>query len=128
MNTLLLDAALGTQLAVNGENVPDWKKSIWSAYTLINNPDAILKIHVDNIEAGADVITTSNYYATPVILAKDSDKHDYKELVKKALDKGLVINVTKHKTIRLLPPLICKEKDLLKIVDIIEELITENYE
>jgi len=86
MNTLLLDAALGTQLAVNGEEVPDWKKSIWSAYTLINNPDAILKIHVDNIEAGADVITTSNYYATPVILAKDSNKHDYKELVKRALD------------------------------------------
>ena len=86
MNTLLLDAALGTQLAVNGEEVPDWKKSIWSAYALINNPDAILKIHLDNIEAGADVITTSNYYATPIILAKDSDKHDYKELVKRALD------------------------------------------
>ena len=86
MNTLLLDAALGTQLAVNGEEVPDWKKSIWSAYSLINNPDAILKIHIDNIEAGADVITTSNYYATPIILAKDSDKHDYKELVKRALD------------------------------------------
>ncbi len=50
------------------------------------------------------------------------------ELVKKALDKGLVINVTKHRIIRLLPPLICKEKDLLKIVDIIGELITENYE
>ena len=50
------------------------------------------------------------------------------ELVKKALDKGLVINVTKHRIIRLLPPLICEEKDLLKIVDIIEELISENYE
>ena len=55
-------------------------------------------------------------------------KENCTELVKKALDKGLVINVTKHKTIRLLPPLICKEKDVLKIVDIIEELITENYE
>ena len=55
-------------------------------------------------------------------------KENCTELVKKALDKGLVINVTKHKTIRLLPPLICKEKDLLKIVDIIEELITENHE
>ena len=50
------------------------------------------------------------------------------ELVKKALDKGLVINVTKHRIIRLLPPLICEAKDLLKIVDIIEELISENYE
>ena len=55
-------------------------------------------------------------------------KENCTDLVKKALDKGLVINVTKHKTVRLLPPLICKEKDLLKIVDIIEELITENYE
>ena len=55
-------------------------------------------------------------------------KENCTELVKKALDKGLVINVTKHRTIRLLPPLICEEKDLLEIVDIIEELITENYE
>ena len=86
MNTLILDAALGTQLAVNGEELPDWKKSLWSAHALIYNPEAILKIHLDNIEAGADVITTSNYYATPIILAKDSTKHDYKELVKRALD------------------------------------------
>ena len=86
MKTLILDAALGTQLAVNGEELPDWKKSLWSAHALIYKPEAILKIHLDNIEAGADVITTSNYYATPIILAKDSTKHNYKELVKRALD------------------------------------------
>tara|TARA_B100000700_G_C14877912_1_gene776604 strand:- start:173 stop:1066 length:894 start_codon:yes stop_codon:yes gene_type:complete len=86
MKTLLLDAALGTQLAVNGEEVPDWKNSIWSAHALINKPEAILKIHIDNLEAGANVITTSNYYATPIILAKDSDKHNYKDLTKRALD------------------------------------------
>jgi len=86
MNTLILDAALGTQLAVNGEELPDWKKSLWSAHALIYKPEAIHKIHLDNIEAGADIITTSNYYATPIILAKDSVKHDYKELVKRALD------------------------------------------
>ena len=50
------------------------------------------------------------------------------ELVIKALDKGLVINVTKENTIRLLPPLICNEKHLLSIVDILEELLRENYE
>tara|TARA_B100001989_G_scaffold50781_1_gene32915 strand:- start:460 stop:750 length:291 start_codon:yes stop_codon:yes gene_type:complete len=88
MNTLILDAALGTQLAVNGEELPDWKKSLWSAHALINKPEAILKIHLDNIEAGADVITTSNYYATPIILAKDSIKHNYKELVKRAFRFG----------------------------------------
>ena len=50
------------------------------------------------------------------------------DLVIKALDKGLVMNVTKEKVIRLLPPLICKEKDVLMIVDIVENLIRENYE
>ena len=50
------------------------------------------------------------------------------ELVIKALDKGLVINVTKEKTIRLLPPLICKEEHVMSIVDILEELIRENYD
>ena len=43
------------------------------------------------------------------------------DLVNKALDKGLVINVAKDKTIRLLPPLICK-RHVIKIVDM-EELI-----
>ena len=42
MNTLILDAALGTQLAVNGEKLPEWKKSIWSAHALIYKPKAIL--------------------------------------------------------------------------------------
>ena len=50
------------------------------------------------------------------------------ELVIKALDKGLVINVTKEKTIRLLPPLICKEEHVISIVDILEELIRDNYD
>ena len=50
------------------------------------------------------------------------------DLVIKALDKGLVINVTKENVIRLLPPLICKEEHVINIVDIIEELIRENYE
>ena len=86
MKALILDAALGTQLAVNGEVLPDWKNSIWSAHALIYKPEAILKIHLDNLEAGADVITTSNYYATPIILAKDSNIHNYKELTKKALE------------------------------------------
>ena len=50
------------------------------------------------------------------------------DLVIKALKKRLVINVTKDKIIRLLPPLICEEEHVLKIVDILEQLIQENYE
>lgn len=50
------------------------------------------------------------------------------DLAIKALEKGLVINVTKEKIIRLLPPLICNKENLLEISDIIEQLIAENYE
>tara|TARA_B100001113_G_scaffold188466_1_gene154360 strand:+ start:8333 stop:9490 length:1158 start_codon:yes stop_codon:yes gene_type:complete len=50
------------------------------------------------------------------------------DLVVKALEKGLVINVTKEKIIRLLPPLISEEKHIIEIVDIIKQLINENYE
>ncbi len=50
------------------------------------------------------------------------------ELVVKALEKGLVLNVTKERIIRLLPPLICEEQHILNIVDIIEQLIRDNYE
>ncbi len=55
-------------------------------------------------------------------------KNNCAELVLKALQKGLVINVTKEKIIRLLPPLICNEENIISISDIIKELIEENYE
>lgn len=68
MKPLILDSALGTELEKRGEYLPSFKTSIWSAYSLIHNPEAIKQIHIDNIEAGADVITTSNYQATPRII------------------------------------------------------------
>ena len=39
MKPLILDSALGTELENRGEYLPSFKTSIWSAYTLINNPD-----------------------------------------------------------------------------------------
>ena len=74
MNTLILDAALGTQLAVNGEELPEWKNSIWSAHALIYKPKAVLKIHLDNIEAGADVLVAGS-----AIFSKN--KSDYSDLI-----------------------------------------------
>ena len=65
MKPLILDSALGTELENRGEYLPSFKTSIWSAYCLIHNPEVIKQIHIDNIEAGADIITTSNYQATP---------------------------------------------------------------
>lgn len=45
------------------------------------------------------------------------------ELVKQALDAGLLINVTAEKVIRLLPPLIMTEQEAGQLVDILTPLI-----
>ena len=47
------------------------------------------------------------------------------ELVKKALDKKLLINVTADSVIRLLPALITSNAQADEIIDIVSELITE---
>ncbi len=52
MKPLILDSALGTEIENRGEFLPSFKTSIWSAYCLIHNPDLILQIHIENIEAG----------------------------------------------------------------------------
>ena len=47
------------------------------------------------------------------------------ELVMKAADKGLLINVTADSVIRLLPPLICSESDIRAIADRLTPVIKE---
>ena len=86
MKPLILDSALGTELENRGEYLPSFKTSIWSAYSLIHNPEIIKQIHIDNIEAGADIITTSNYQATPELLKREPSAPPYEELAKRALE------------------------------------------
>lgn len=55
---LLLDGGLGTELARRGCKVSD---ALWSARVLLENPEAVERVHLDYLEAGADVITTASY-------------------------------------------------------------------
>lgn len=50
------------------------------------------------------------------------------ELVKMALDKHLLINVTRGDTIRLLPPLIINSDQINELVEKITQLVTEFYQ
>ena len=86
MKPLILDSALGTELENRGEYLPSFKTSIWSAYCLIHNPEVIKQIHIDNIEAGADVITSSNYQATPELLKREPTALHYEDLAKRSLE------------------------------------------
>ena len=93
MKPLILDSALGTELENRGEYLPSFKTSIWSAYSLIHNPDVITQIHIDNIEAGADVITTSNYQATPELLKREPSAPSYDYLAKRAVELLSLIHI-----------------------------------
>ena len=50
-------------------------------------------------------------------------EHPCTELVQKALEKGLLINVTADSVIRLLPPLIINQDEAEQICDIVCDLI-----
>jgi homocysteine S-methyltransferase len=58
---LVLDGALGTELARRGADIAD---QLWSAKLLIENPALIREVHLDYFRAGVDVATTATYQAT----------------------------------------------------------------
>ena len=58
---LLLDAAMGSDLDRRGlaTTLP-----LWSALGLLERPDLVRQIHLDNLLAGADIITTNTFRST----------------------------------------------------------------
>ena len=58
--------------------------SIWSAVGLVERPDVVRDIHESFIDAGADVITTSNYSVVPRLLAKEDVESQFEPLLELA--------------------------------------------
>jgi len=57
-NLILLDSAMGTELQ---SRECDISGPLWSARVITECPDTIRQIHIDNIDAGADIITTNTF-------------------------------------------------------------------
>jgi S-methylmethionine-dependent homocysteine/selenocysteine methylase len=74
---VLLDAAMGKDLKMRGVEIPG---TIWSANALLVAPEAVLEVHRENIEAGADVITTNTYGVIRGDLAKENIEGRFREL------------------------------------------------
>jgi homocysteine S-methyltransferase len=55
MTAVVIDGAMGTQLAARGHDVSD---RLWSARLLISDPAAIEDVHLDYFRAGAQVART----------------------------------------------------------------------
>lgn len=58
---VILDGAMGTEITAKGIKTT---LPLWSAECLITNPEAIKEIHIANIKAGAQIITTNTFRTT----------------------------------------------------------------
>ncbi len=59
--TIVLDGGLATELERRGADLRD---PLWSAKVLVEDPDAIRRVHEAYFEAGADVAISASYQAT----------------------------------------------------------------
>ena len=91
---LLLDGGLGSELAARGY---DLSSPLWSARLIIDEPDAIVAVHRDYLDAGARCITGASYQASVAGLEAagyDADAieavfHDSIALARRACDEFL---------------------------------------
>ena len=63
----ILDGAMGSELIRWGMELPE---HIWSAAANLPNPELVLKIHREYVNAGADYITANTFRATPRAFGK----------------------------------------------------------
>jgi homocysteine S-methyltransferase len=104
----ILDGGTGVEIRRRGYEVPYFTESIWSAQSLIDNPEIVEQIHYDYINAGAEYITINNYSLTQPILSRAKIENRLTELTSLSID--LAINAKKRskkdvKIIGSLPPL-----------------------
>lgn len=105
---VLLDGGMGTELLARGVEVPDHITSIWSAKALVADPEAVVGVHRDYIDAGADVITINNYAVTPPLLAREGMEADFEALTLKAVELAERARDASRRPVRIagsLPPL-----------------------
>ena len=99
---------MGTELRKRGVKVGSYKSSIWSAFALIEDPDAIRKLHEDYISAGAEVITVNNYAVTRRLLSREKMENRLEELTLLACDLANQARENSKKNVLIagsLPPL-----------------------
>ncbi|MFZ5790524.1 MAG: homocysteine S-methyltransferase family protein [Pseudomonadota bacterium] len=74
---VLLDGGMGRELRMRGVPILD---TIWSANGLIVAPEVVRQVHLDYIEAGAEIVTTNSYGIIRTELAKEGIEHRFAEL------------------------------------------------
>ncbi|XP_052187316.1 homocysteine S-methyltransferase 1 isoform X2 [Diospyros lotus] len=79
----VVDGGFATQLEKHGAAIND---SLWSAVCLMKDPDLIKRVHLEYLEAGADILVTSSYQATlPGFMSKGLSIEEAESLLKKSV-------------------------------------------
>ncbi|KDP21419.1 hypothetical protein JCGZ_21890 [Jatropha curcas] len=80
----VIDGGLATELEQHGADLND---PLWSAKCLLTSPHLIRTVHLDYLEAGADVIITASYQATiQGFEAKGFSSQEGEALLKKSVE------------------------------------------
>ena len=77
----LFDGGMGREIQ---ERRPYAAHGLWSASVILDEPDLVVEIHREYIDAGAVVITTNNYSTIPSYLRKAGMQGRYRELTRLA--------------------------------------------
>ena len=81
---LILDGGLATELEKMGF---DLNTHLWSAQILDSNPEAIRKVHLSYLKAGADCITSASYQASiPGFISKGYSGEKAKSLLERSVN------------------------------------------
>ncbi|KAJ4835202.1 Nuclear SAM-dependent mono-and asymmetric methyltransferase [Turnera subulata] len=79
----VLDGGFATQLEKHGAAIND---PLWSAVCLIKEPELIKRVHMEYLEAGADIIVSSSYQATlPGFQSRGLSLEEGESLLKKSV-------------------------------------------
>ncbi|KAH0994085.1 hypothetical protein GBA52_005568 [Prunus armeniaca] len=80
----VLDGGFATELERHGADLND---PLWSAKCLISSPHLVRRVHLDYLDAGANVIITASYQATiQGFEAKGFSKEEAKALIRKSVE------------------------------------------
>ncbi|WOK93152.1 hypothetical protein Cni_G01845 [Canna indica] len=83
----VIDGGFATQLEALGADIKD---PLWSAVCLIRDPHLIKQVHIQYLEAGADILVTSSYQATiPGFLSKGLSLEQGELLLQKSVKLAL---------------------------------------
>lgn len=101
----ILDGGVGRELERRGA---PFRQPEWSALALWEAPDIVKQVHIDFIQAGAEVITTNNYAVVPFHIGQERFEQDARQLISTAVQQAkLAVQDTQKNTLiaGCIPPL-----------------------